>query len=234
MKKDQSREQFSFIPILVVIIVVLVSAIWYYGQTGSNQPPQAKATNVNVNLDNDPYIGNVQAPIKLVYFFDYQCPFCRRFEEEVLPLIEKNYVATGKMVIYFRGNQFLGPDSITAGVAGQCLAKQIQNKKLSYDIFAQWQAAMMKAQGVENSGWASAANIEKLTTSLNLNGIDSNQFNQCLDQRSTVNIVNEEAKANQAIGVDGTPSFLINGNLYVGALPYGQFVQIFDRILGQK
>ena len=68
----------------------------------------------DVKTDGEPFIGDEKAPAVMAYFFDYQCPYCRQEELQVLPQLITDYVKSGKLRIVFKDFQFLGPDSQTA------------------------------------------------------------------------------------------------------------------------
>ncbi len=78
--------------------------------------PSVKVNIKDVDIKNEPYIGNANAPVVMAYWMDYQCPFCRRFEQETLPTLIEKYVNTGKLKIVFKDFQFLGEDSQAAGL----------------------------------------------------------------------------------------------------------------------
>ncbi|MBI2023890.1 thioredoxin domain-containing protein [Candidatus Giovannonibacteria bacterium] len=66
---------------------------------------------VDVDIKNEPFIGDPNAPVTIAYWSDFQCPFCQRFEQNTLPTLVDQYVKTGKVKIVFKDFQFLGPDS---------------------------------------------------------------------------------------------------------------------------
>ena len=79
------------------------------------QPTQANVDVKDIKiLPTDPVIGRPDAPLTLVYWFDYQCPFCKQFEETTLQTLMDTYVKTGKLKIVFKDFPFLGNDSIVA------------------------------------------------------------------------------------------------------------------------
>lgn len=122
-----------------------------YGMTVS------KIDSKNVAIANDPIIGQSNAPITIVFWSDYQCPFCKRFELETLPQIMKDYVDTGKAKIVIMDFPFLGNDSITAGEYGRAIWK------LYPDQYFAWRTAMYVAQDQEQDiGFGDADSIDQL------------------------------------------------------------------------
>lgn len=103
--------------------------------------------------ENEPSIGQEDAPVTIVYWYDYQCPFCKRFEQQTLSQIKKNYVDTGKARIVFKNFAFLGEDSRTAAIASEAVWEKYPNK------WFDWHTTVFDNQGPERSGWASKENL---------------------------------------------------------------------------
>ncbi|MCL4353667.1 DsbA family protein [Patescibacteria group bacterium] len=108
---------------------------------------------VSVGLGRFPIMGNKNAPVTVVEFADFQCPFCERWFKDVEPQLIKDYVNTGKIKFAYRNYAFLGQDSITAAEGAYCANEQ--GKFWAYHDF------MFNHQQQENSGWASKANLEE-------------------------------------------------------------------------
>jgi len=197
-------------------------------------PVATTAIEPTINLSDSPYLGNPQAKVKIIYFVDFQCPFCQRFDLTTLPLLERDYLKTGKAVLYVKNFQFLGQDSVTAGMAGKCLVQQIKTNGLSYeDSYWPWHKAMFQHQDEENGGWGSATDIKNLVGELKLPGIDIERFNQCLDQGEQRQAIEEERREAEGFGIQGTPGFFINGERLDGAQPYSAFQKVLERHLSR-
>jgi len=80
----------------------------------------------NISLDDDPMKGNPDAPITIIEFSDFQCPFCAKFHETTLPQLEKNYISTGKVNFVYRDFpiQSIHPNAIPAALASECADDQ--------------------------------------------------------------------------------------------------------------
>jgi protein-disulfide isomerase len=112
--------------------------------------------NVSVNFTtaDEPYLGSMDAPVTLVYWSDYQCPFCKRFDTQVLPQIVERYVESGKVRVVLKDYAFLGEDSRTAALASRCVWEES-----TQSTFRNWHRTVFENQGAENSGWASKSNL---------------------------------------------------------------------------
>src|SRR3989337_3931330 len=90
------------------------------------QAPPAEETRIFVSLSDDPVMGDPNAPVTIVEFSDFQCPFCARFFTDTLPLIEKNYIETGKVKFVYRDFPIpsIHQNAIPAALAAECADDQ--------------------------------------------------------------------------------------------------------------
>ena len=72
----------------------------------------------------DAILGDPDAPVTIIEYGDFQCPFCARFHEQVSPRLREEYIKTGKARMVFRNFQFLGPESVAAAEAAECAKDQ--------------------------------------------------------------------------------------------------------------
>lgn len=189
--------------------------------TAPTAPTGPTAVNVKVTAD-DPVKGNPNAKLTVVEFADFQCPFCERFFKDTEPQIIRDYVDTGKVKFVYKNLAFLGKESTDAANAAFC-AKE-QNKFWEYHDY------LFNHQGQENSGTFSPDNLKKFAVAL---GLNSTQFNSCLDtQKYNTQIQAELAEANKN-GFNSTPSVAVGTTPIVGAQPYAQFKTAIDAELAK-
>ena len=186
------------------------------------QPPETlKPT---VDLSKAPVQGSADAKVVLVEYTDLQCPFCSRHHEQSYAKIITDYVDTGKIRYYFK--QFplssIHPDAENAGVGTQCALSQDNDKAVAYidKVFV-------------NQDDLSVAALKQYAKDV---GLDSTQFDSCLDTQATKAEVDAHFQEGVSNGVSGTPSFLVlkpNGDAerIVGAQPYTSFKAALDRAL---
>lgn len=166
--------------------------------------------------------GKVDAPVVMVVFSDFQCPFCGRFARQTEPTLVKTYVQTGILRIEWRDFPYLGPDSTTAAYAGRAAAAQGK--------FWQFHDAVYATQFEPNSGALSSSNIDKIATGL---GLDMTRFHADMASAAVQQAVAADFALGQRIGVTGTPTFVINGTPVVGAQPLSVFSQVIDAAAGR-
>lgn len=165
-----------------------------------------------------PVKGDENAPVTIIEFSEYQCPFCGRYVQDTLPKIEKDYIETGKVKYYFRDfplafHQY----AQKAAEAARCANEQGKFWEYHDKVF-------------ENSENLSLENLKKWAADL---GFDTGQFNECLDSGKHEEAVKKDFADGQSAGVKGTPSFFINGKILTGAQPYEEFKKVIDEALGK-
>jgi len=171
-------------------------------------------------------LGSKDAPLTLVEFTDYQCPFCQRFHADTFGDLKKNYIDTGKVRFYSRDLPLdFHPNAQRAAQAGRCAGEQGQFWKMR-DIMA------------ADPGKLEMANLVDAAASLKL---DVNAFRACVESEKYKNAVQTDVLEAMKIGADGTPAFVggkstpdgVDGELIVGAQPYAVFEQKLTELEGK-
>jgi protein-disulfide isomerase len=143
-------------------------------------------------------LGNAKAPVTLLEFADLQCPFCKEFALQTLPLIVRDYVRTGKVRIQYQDLAFLGPQSQVAAAAAAAAGDQ--NKLWNFvDLF-------YYNQGEENSGYVTDAFITRLYRAIP--GLDAAKANAARKGPPATDAWVEPQRLAKQYGIDSTPSFV--------------------------
>jgi protein-disulfide isomerase len=163
-------------------------------QQGSSERTQPLAENF-LAVGDAPFKGNAEAPITLIEFSDYQCPFCARHARDTLAEIDKRYVSTGKVRYVFRNFPIEGihPLAFRAHEAAACAAEQGKFWEMHTRLFAN-----PKALGAEE--------LPKHAEGL---GLEMTRFRSCFDSRRLSMRVRQDIAEGRALGVSGTPMFFI-------------------------
>jgi protein-disulfide isomerase len=163
-----------------------------------------------------PTKGPTNAPITIVEFSDYECPFCVRAEPTVKDLLAKY---PGKIKLVYRDYPLpMHPKAPKAAEAAHCAGDQGKYWEMHDKLFAsgaKLEVADLKSQAREV-------------------GLDGGKFDKCLDSGEKAKEVESHRKAGDDVGVSGTPAFFINGRLISGAQPLEAFVAIVDQELKGK
>ena len=160
----------------------------------------------------DATLGNPAAPVTVVEFADFQCPFCGRFFKNTLPLIKEKYVKSGQVQFVFRDFAFLGEESFRAAEAVRCAGDQ--NKFWDFHDY------LYNHQNGENQGAFSDGNLKKFADALNLDRVE---FDSCFDSKKYRELVEKESSGGRDLGVTGTPATFVNGKIITGAQPFAEF-----------
>ncbi len=203
------------IPGAIIIAGLLVSFSVLYGRVGAGQALIAgndmlkQAAPVEVNIEGAPVLGDANAPVTVVEFGDFQCPFCERYFTDTQAGIVADYLNSGKVKFVWKDYAFLGEESTLSAQAARCAGDQGK--------FWEYHDYLYSHQGAENVGAFSKANLKKFAQAIKLN---LPTFTSCLDSGTYASAVTESTKYGSSIGVTGTPATFVNGRLIVGAVPY--------------
>lgn len=172
--------------------------------------------------------GSESAKLNLVEFGDYQCPFCEKFFKETEPILEDEYIDTGKVKFYFLDVSIVGQDSIILAQASWCADEQGKYYEYHDYIYAN--------QGPENSGWGTPDKVKNLVK--NIPGIDMKKFSECLDTKKYEERSMQLTAFSKQLGLTGTPTMFVgNSELgytkITGAQPYSVFKQVIEKYLEQ-
>ena len=233
MGKRSRKTRSSGNPKTKFVIIGIVVAVIAVGLMAATMNPDAikadKAKPKKISIDTrsgSPVLGDSSSPITIVEFGDYQCPFCKRWNENTKPAIERNLIDTGKASLIYVDMPIIGPDSVTIHAGSYCAADQ--------GLYWQYHDFVYEYQGHENDGWANSGNLKILMNALD--GLDTKLFNECLDSKKYVQRVNDNKNIALDTGARSTPSFVIIGpdgtaEPIVGAQPYGAFKTAIDNML---
>lgn len=164
------------------------------GDTRKERKRPVPERKVVVAFDDDPVKGDPDAPVTIVEFSDYQCPFCRKFHNEVLPRIEEEYISAGKVRYIFRDFPLrFHEKAIPAAVAANCAGEQGKYWVMNDFLFNN------PSRLDKDSTLASTREL----------GIDEDKFRECINNEEQVEEVKSDLEMGRKYGVRGTPSFFI-------------------------
>jgi protein-disulfide isomerase len=161
-------------------------------------------------------LGAAGAPVVMIEYFSLTCSHCATFHAETLPAIKEKYVRTGKVRLIVRDYP-LDRSALAAAMLARCAPRE------RYFAFVD---VLLRSQGK----WARARDPHAALARIGrLGGVDEDTFNRCLASKALQeNVVQSRLEATNRFSIESTPSFVINGKTYKGALPFTEF----DRILG--
>jgi protein-disulfide isomerase len=162
---------------------------------GRQAPPAVELSNVVVNVNGHPSKGDNNAPLTLIEFSDYQCPFCARHFSETLPQLEKDYIKTGKLKYVFRDfpMEAIHRDAVKAAEAARCAGEQGHYWGMHHRLF----------------GNSEALALEHLSGHAKSLCLDVANFDECLDTLRYAGEVRKSFTEGVQVGVRGTPTFFL-------------------------
>lgn len=172
-----------------------------------------------INTDNDPFVGDENAPITIVEFSDYQCPFCYRFYSSIFPDLKKDFIDTGKVKYVFRDYPLnIHPAALSAHLAAECANDQGKYWEMHNYLFD------------NQSDWSKAEDLNgTLVGYAGTLGLNASTFSECLTSGKYKDEINSDKSEGKQYGVQGTPTLFINGKILRG-LPqsYVQFKSLLE------
>jgi protein-disulfide isomerase len=210
---------------LALAFLLIYPSIKPVGEVVTAEPkPRPQAT---MNSMGDP-----NAPVTIVEYSDFQCPYCRNFWETTESQIIENYIKTGKVYFTYRsmGNfmsdninkslNTINTESKDAAHAAYCAGDE--NKYWEYHdmLFTNWNG--------ENQGAFARKRLDAYADAL---ALDTAAFKACMDSNKYMDLVKQDGLDGLQAGVNGTPAFVINGKLVEGAQPFSVFQQEIEAAL---
>lgn len=194
---DSTKEEIIALKAQVAAMQADVAEIKKMLEEGARAPAAAPAgfSPQVINLGDSPVKGSPDAPVTLVEYSDYECPFCARHARDVMPLIQEEYVDTGKVKFAMREYPLanLHKNATNAAIAAKCAGNQGKYWEMHDIMFAN-----QKELGIDN--------LKALASSV---GIDAGTFNTCLDNKETERQVRGDMASGAKLGARGTPGFFL-------------------------
>ncbi|MFB5681682.1 DsbA family protein [Paenibacillus terreus] len=212
MKRKKGFNAVWWCAALVILLLVLTGLTWYGKQaSGIEDLPNYTDVKGKITVDGfkdekQPFIGQPDAPVKVIEFGDFKCPACKQWHATVYPQFKEEFVDTGKVQFYFMNYAFLDRDSILAGSAGEAIYRQ--NPEAFWDYYSE----LYENQQSESKIWATHEFLIDFVKK-NITGIDYQQFEADLRGNTYLADVKEDYKIGGYYGVNGTPAFFVNGKI---------------------
>jgi protein-disulfide isomerase len=195
------------------------------GEPAAANPAQAQAPSAaeanapvqryDIPVDDDPQLGPENAPITIVEFSDYECPYCQKFHSETFARLIESYPEQIRFVYRDFPLASIHPNAASASEAANCANEQ--------NVF--WEYHDLLFSGSKGlSGDAYLAYAQELS-------LDMTAFGECVDSRRYEDEVQADFDFAARLGVRSTPTFFINGLPLVGAQPFEIFKQVIDQEL---
>jgi len=214
---------------LVLILVLLLNGVAIGAKAGTptvaaptTPPPTADAGDTQLppagpvpEVDGDDHVrGNPNAKVTLIEYSDFECPYCLRHVDTMEQILAA--YPNDVRLIYRHYPLSFHPQAQKAAEASECAGEQGKFWEMHDAIFAANEAGLMSVQKWKDT----AASL----------GLNTSQFNDCLDTGKMAGRVNTDLSEGTVAGVGGTPGTFVNGSLVEGAVPYATFDSIVKQL----
>jgi protein-disulfide isomerase len=237
-------QKLNFVPLLVVLLViaayllgVLTTKVQYLEKGGTGTTNVANENNdgtdpnqptgpFDVEVGHLPTLGEENAPVTVIEFSDFQCPFCKALYDDTLSQIKSEYVDTGKVRFAYRHYPLtsIHPNAQKAAEASECANEQ--------GNFWGYHDSLFENQSEWENLSADDAQ-EKFVEFANELGLNGAQLGECVSSGKFEKAVQDDVAAGNEVSVNGTPATFVNGMLISGAAPFSQFKAEIDKALGE-
>jgi protein-disulfide isomerase len=220
-ENNGKRDNFLAVSILIASFVIGGSVLYAVGgrdDSGSlavaTETLGGSMPQVDVSIDDDVILGDRNAPVTLIEFGDFQCPYCKQLFDQTEGRLRDEYIQTGKVRMVYRDFPLdqIHPYARAAAEAAECARDQGSYWLYHDELYAR-QASIPTLDFVVLAGEL---------------GLDAQAFEACADSGKYKDEVEKDYQDGIAAGVRGTPAVFINGKLFSGALPYETFKAAID------
>lgn len=223
---------------LALIIIVIISFLF---NTLNSQPTLNYATDIKeIEVSNraeaeaeiklkpeDFTVGNISAPVQIVAYDSFSCPYCATFMNKIFPELEEKYIKTGKVLFIHR--EFpLDLQSLQATKLLRCFTANKGNNVKAFDV--------IKILFQSQTEWLSATEYEgKLIEIFNFIGLSKKDATACIANKELeTKILEERLQAAKLLKISGTPTFFINGKKMEKNFSFDSFQEDIEKILAEK
>ncbi|WP_160724385.1 DsbA family protein [Bacillus sp. USDA818B3_A] len=196
---------------VIGLVVVCLAAFIFFGNHNKD-----KETNQASDIDysNQPYLGDKDAPVSIIEFGDYKCPICKDFAANTIPIIEKEFVDTGKAKLYFMNYSFINTDSIRSAKFAESVFKELGN-----ETFWKFHELLYKKQPEDTK----YEKVDVFTEDFLIDTLkevasdkDVDKVVKNFESKDSEDDWNKDMDYVKKLGVTGTPTMFVNGEMFKG------------------
>jgi protein-disulfide isomerase len=208
-KAKSSSTTFTFWVVGLVAVFILGFIF-----LGNHSKQQDKTTSTEIDYSNQPFLGKESAPVSIIEFGDYKCPNCKNFTKDVVPIIQKELVDTGKAKFYFMNDSFINVDSERSAKFAESVFAELGN-----DTFWKFHDLLYKKQPEDSKYEKMDVFTEDfLVTTLKevTSESDANKALKNFQAKKSDKAWNKDMNYAEKLGVTGTPTIYVNGEQFNG------------------
>ncbi|WP_144554586.1 thioredoxin domain-containing protein [Bacillus sp. X1(2014)] len=210
-KKKEAKSSSTFTFWMIGLVAVFILGFIFLG---NHSKQQDKTTTTKIDYSNQPYIGKESAPVSIIEFGDYKCPNCKNFGNDVVPIIQKELVDTGKAKFYFMNDSFINVDSERSAKFAESVFAELGN-----DTFWKFHELLYEKQPEDTKYEKMDVFTEEfLTNTLKEVASDSDvdKVVKNFDAKKSNDAWQKDMDYAEKLGVTGTPTIYVNGEKFDG------------------
>lgn len=188
-----------------------------------------------IDLEGEPHLGEEDAPVTIVTYEDFFCPFCAAFNNQeiaqemggnsALPQIKENYIEEGKVNYYFKNYPVVG--GTEPAIAAECVAQQDHDEYWEFHE-THFEESEHFRYIMENRPEQYQDEVAEIVEDLD---IDMEQYNTCFENEETLEKVRSDTQEAEDLGITGTPGIIVEGHIVEGAQPFEVFEALIEENL---
>lgn len=223
---EQKKGSMKFVVLLTVFVIGLVTVFVVLDNRGKQ--PEVTNTTFNhklITTENQPTIGDKDAPVQIVEFGDYKCPSCKAWSNQVYPQLKEEYIDTGDASLSFINVLFHGQESTLASKGGEAVYQ------LAPESFWDFNKDLFDEQPENHDEqWVTEDKLVQVAKN-NVENLDVEKFRESLSS----DLVEEAVKTDEGLveqyGVEQTPTVMINGQILENPFDYEKIKSVIDKVL---
>lgn len=221
--KNASRNLVIYTLVLVALFVLLFLLSNMSEKTGDGS-----STDTPVPIENQPVLGDANAPVTIVEFGDYKCPSCKAWGEQLFPRLKEEYIDTGKVKFSYRNVLFHGEESSLAALAAESVFAQDQE---AFWIFHKELFNRQPEQQSHDDMWVTSDIM--LDIAMEFTSIDADLLESDIQNSTYLEEVSMDSKLGETYNVQQTPTIFINGTMLDNPFDYEALTSIIEKELGE-
>lgn len=217
---------FKILVIFTMVVFALIVALVVLNNKSSESSKGEKETfDKPPNIEGQPVLGEVDAPVTIVEFGDFKCPSCKAWGETIFPQLVKDYVDIGKVNFSYINVLFHGEESTLGSLAAESVFKQ------NPDVYWNFHKALFEEQPDEDHDtlWITEEKIIEIASTIP--NIDVEKLKTDIELQSDIEEVNKDTKLVEEFKVQFTPSIMVNGTMLEDPFDYEAIKNLIEKEL---
>ncbi|MBV7507071.1 DsbA family protein [Bacillus sp. sid0103] len=210
-RKKEAKSSSAFTFWMIGLVAVFILGFIFLG---NHSKQEDKTTAIKIDYSNQPYKGKESAPVSIIEFGDYKCPNCKNFANDVVPIIEKELVDTGKAKFYFMNDSFINVDSTRSAKFAESVFQELGNETFwkFHELLYEKQPVDTKYEKIDLFTEEFLVDTLKEVAS----GSDVDKVVKNFQAKKSDNAWNKDMDYAEKLGVTGTPTIFVNGEKFDG------------------